>query len=462
MVDKNKMSKKTNKKMTDSFSIKATSRFLLLAVSFIFVTTLQAAPKIQHWVTDNGVRVYFFPAPELPMMDLRVVFDAGSARDGNKHGVALVTNGMLAEGAGDLDTTAIAEQFDSVGASFSNSSHRDMSVLSLRSLTDEKLLNVALDTFRTVLNKPTFPENAFERERKRLLIGLEAEKQSPQSISSLAFFKALYGDHVYANKSNGTEESINALTIADLKTFYKKYFVAKNAVVALVGNLNRQQAEALVNKVTGDLPAGNAAPAIAKVKALTKSDENRIQFPSMQSHILVGQPGMKRGDPDYFPLYVGNHVLGGSGLVSILAEEIREKRGLAYSSYSYFSPMRENGPFIMGLQTKNSSVDEALSVLKATLEKFVKEGPPVKEFEATKQNLVGGFALKISSNSKIVENLASIGFYGLPLDYLDQYISNVEAVTLAQVKDAFKRRLNVNNLVTVVVGDSSQAKAKSE
>ena len=435
--------------------------FLLLLVSFFFVSNVQATPKIQHWVTDNGVRVYFFAAHELPMMDLRIVFDAGAARDSKqKQGVALLTNGMLAEGAGGLDTGAIAERFDSVGASFSNSSHRDMSVLSLRSLTEKKLLDKALDTFKLVLNQPDFPKDAFERERNRLLVGLEAEKQSPRAIATRAFFKALYGNHVYANKTNGTLETVNTITVEDLKAFYKKYFVAKNAVVALVGDLTRQQAEKLVTRVTADLATGAAAPAIPPVPDLSKAVDERIQFPSMQSHILVGQPGIKRGDPDYFPLYVGNHVLGGSGLVSILADEIREKRGLAYSSYSYFSPMREKGPFIMGLQTKNSTVNEALNVLKATLKKFVNEGPPEKAFEATKKNLVGGFALRISSNGKIVENMASIGFYGLPLDYLDKYIANVEAVTLAQVKDAFKRRINVNKLVTVVVGDSSQATAK--
>ncbi len=429
----------------------------VLIIGLFSVAASQAAPKIQHWVTDNGVRVYFFPAPELPMMDLRVVFDAGATKDGKKLGLALLTNGMLAEGAGGFDTTVIAEQFDSVGASFSNSSHRDMSVVSLRSLTERKLLDTALGMFKTVLNEPDFPEAAFERERKRLLIGLESEKQSPKVIAKLAFFKAIYGDHVYANKTNGTVDTVSALTVSDLKAFYKKYFVAKNAIVALVGDVSRAQAEAIVKQVTGDLSAGNAAPAIAKVKPLTAAKNVRIQFPSMQSHILVGQPGMKRGDPDYFPLYVGNHTLGGSGLVSILAEEIREKRGLAYSSYSYFSPMRENGPFIMGLQTKNASVEEALTVLKVTLTKYVNEGPTEKEFEATKMNLTGGFALKISSNRKIVENLASIGFYGLPLDYLDQYIENVEAVTLDQVKDAFKRRLDVSKLVTVVVGDSDQS-----
>lgn len=432
---------------------------LLLLLSISFAT--QAAPKIQHWVTDNGVRVYFFPAPELPMMDLRIVFDAGAARDGDKNGVALMTNGMLAEGAGEWDAGQIAERFDGTGAVFGNSSHRDMSVLSLRSLTDKALLDTALETFKTVLTQPSFPKEAFERERKRLLIGLESKKQSPDAISSKAFYKALYGDHPYSQEATGTEETVKALSIADLKAFYEQYFVAKNAVVALVGALDRDQAEQIVNFVTNDLAKGQIAEKIKPVNDLASANENFIPFPSTQSHITLGQPGVKRGDPDYFPLYVGNHVLGGSGLVSTLSDEIREKRGLAYSSYSYFVPMRESGPFIMGLQTKNQSADEALAVLRQVLAEFVEKGPSQEDLNAAKKNLTGGFALRIASNGKIVENLASIGFYGLPLNYLDKFISNVESVTLAQVKDAFKRRINPEKMVTVVVGDSGQAQVQA-
>lgn len=422
----------------------------------LFVTSIQAAPKIQHWVTDNGVRIYFFPTHELPMMDFRVVFDAGAARDGEKHGLALLTNGLLAEGAANWNASEIAEQFEGVGATFSNSSHRDMAVLSLRSLTDPKLLNVATKAFSTVLTAPSFPQKAFDRERNRLLISLERQKQSPDSISNKAFYEALYEKHPYAHLATGDIDSVKSINVNDLKTFYKKYYVSQNAVVALVGDLTRKQAEALVDQIFKSMGSGVRAPKIAPVPTLSENKNVDIFFPSTQSHILLGQPGIKRGDNDYFPLYVANHVLGGSGLVSTLSDEIREKRGLAYSSYSYFVPMREKGPFIMGLQTKNESAGEALTVLREVLRKFVNNGPTQAELDAAKKNLVGGFALRIASNKKIVENLASIGFYQMPLDYLDTYIKNIESVTLDQVKNAFKRHINPDKMATVVVGDAKK------
>ncbi len=429
---------------------------LLMIFLFVFAGSVFAAPKIQHWTTNNGAAVFFFPAPTLPMMDLRVVFDAGSAREGEKHGVALLTNGMLSEGAGDWSTTEIAERFEGVGAAFSNSSHRDMSVVSLRSLTEKELLATALETFKVVLSKPTFPAEAFERERRRLLIGLESQKQSPDAISDKTFYQTLYGDHPYAHQSSGEIETVEKITLDDLVSFYQQYFVAKNATIAIVGDLTREQAEEIAQAVVQDLPEGNAVAKLPAVNELSKATSVSINFPSSQSHLLVGQVGVTRTDPDYFPLYVGNHVLGGSGLVSTLSDEIREKRGLAYSSYSYFLPMRQQGPFLLGLQTKNESVDEAITVLRDVLTEFVNNGPSQEDLDAAKKNLSGGFALRIASNKSIVDNLASIGFYGLPLDYLDQYISNIEAVSLEQVKDAFKRRINPEKLVTVVVGDSGQ------
>lgn len=430
-------------------------RIFLVILLFVSATAF-AAPKIQHWTTSNGARVYFFPADSLPMMDLRVVFDAGAARDGDKHGLALLTNGLLAEGAGEWNTDQIAGRFDGVGASFSNSSHRDMSVLSLRSLTKEDLLQTALETFKVVLTQPTFPEDAFERERRRLLIGLEQQKQSPDAISDKTFYETLYQGHPYGHMPTGEIETVKNISRDDLKAFYEKFFVAKNAVVAIVGDLSRVQAEKVAEDIMSGLPTGEAAAALPDVASLGEAKKVEVSFPSTQSHLLVGQPGITRNDPDYFPLYVGNHVLGGSGLVSILSDEIREKRGLAYSSYSYFIPMSEKGPFIMGLQTKNESVQESLTVLRDVLKDFVNNGPSKEQLNAAKKNLTGGFALRIASNSKIVENLASIGFYNLPLDYLDQYIPKVEAVTLEQVKDAFKRRINPDKLVTVIVGDTGQ------
>jgi zinc protease len=386
------------------------------------------------------------------MVDIQVVFDAGSARDAGKDGLAVLTNGLLAEGAGKLDADAIAEKFDSIGARFSNSALRDMSVVSLRTLTDKKLLATALDTFATVLQQPTFPADALERVRNQMLIGLQDEAQSPGAIAEKNFFRALYGNHPYASPSDGSNESVKALTRDDVVNFYRRHFVARNAVVAIVGAVDRQQAERIAEQITRSLPAGEAAPALPAVQSLAKAEKIHLSHPSTQTHVLMGQPALRRNDADYFPLYVGNFILGGSGFTSRITSEVREKRGLAYSAYSYFLPMREQGPFMLGLQTRNATADEALKVLHETLEQFVKEGASDKELEAAKRNITGGFALNVDSNSDIVGHLAMIGFYRLPNDYLDTFIERVNAVTTAQIRDAFARRIAPDHMVTVTVG----------
>ncbi len=414
-----------------------------------------ATPKIQTWETPNGARVFFVPAPEIPMVDLQVVFDAGAARDGDKPGLAVMTNSMLNEGAGKLDADAIAEKFDSLGARQGNTAERDMSMFSLRSLSDSAKLQPAAELLALMFNEPTLPADGFGRMKNQMLINIQAQKQSPDEIASEAFFRAIYGNHPYASDPGGTEESVKALTPEDVRRFMAKFYVARNAVVAIVGALDRPAAEALANTVVGKLAAGERAPALPPVENLDKAETVKIDHPSTQTHVLVGVPGMTRGDPDYFALYVGNHILGGNGLVSRISDEIREKRGLSYSAYSYFMPMRERGPYTIGLQTRTDKTNEALTVLRDTVKTFVEQGPTEKELVASKKNITGGFALRVDSNKKIADYLALIGFYGLPLDYLDHFIARINAVTLAQVRDAFKRRVDLNKTVTVTVGKQS-------
>ncbi len=422
-----------------------------LAAALLCSSTF-AAPQIQQWQTANGARVFFVPAPEIPMVDAQVVFDAGSARDLAKPGVAVLTNGMLNEGAGDKNADAIAEQFASLGARQGNSAERDMATFSLRSLTDPAKLVPAADLLALILKQPSFPQDAFARVQSNALVGLQAQKQSPEAIASEAFFKAVYGAHPYAGDPSGTEASVKALTVDDLKAFYTQYYVARNAVVAIVGAVDRAGAEKLANTLVGGLPEGAAAAKLPEVAALVDASVVKLSHPSTQTHVLLGQPGLRRADPDYFALYLGNHILGGNGLVSRINDEIREKRGLSYSAYSYFMPMRERGPYILGLQTRTEKTDEAIEVLRDTLEKFVKDGPTAKELDASKKNITGGFALRVDSNKKIADYLALIGFYNLPLDYLDTFIARMNAVTLQQVKDAFKRRIEPGKMVTVIVG----------
>lgn len=414
-----------------------------------------AAPQIERWETANGARVYFVQAMELPMVDIQLVFDAGSARDGGKAGLAALTSALLDDGAGDLDADAIAAGFEDLGAQFGANSLRDMGSLSLRSLSDRAHLEPALDLLALILRAPSFPADAFERERNRMLIALQAQEQSPEDIADNAFYRALYGDHPYASNPLGSAESLQTLTREDAAHFYREYYVARNAVIALVGALDRPQAERIAQRLADGLAAGRRAAPLPPVAPLATAAALHVDYPSTQTHVLMGAAGMTRDDPDYYALYVGNHVLGGSGLVSRISTEIREKRGLAYSAYSYFSPMRAAGPYTLGLQTRSDQTTQALDVLGRTLAGFIQDGPTAAELTASKKNITGGFPLRIASNSNITGNLAMIGFYDLPLDYLDRFNERIEAVTAAAVRDAFQRRVQPGKMVTVTVGSAA-------
>ena len=423
---------------------------LLLCLSAI--PAAHAMPDIQHWVTDNGVRVYFVPAPELPMVDINVTFAAGSVRDDGQPGLARMTNTLLDMGAAGLSADEIATRIESLGAELSTSSVREMAAVSLRSLSDKAHLEPALGILADVIARPNFDKKDFERERERKLVGIRRSEQSPSTVANYTFFQSVYGEHPYAHRVSGTEASVKALKLDAVKAFYKRYYVARNAVVSIVGDLDRKAAAALVEQITGALPAGKRAAALPPVPALTQAFEERILHPSTQTHVRMGAPGMHRGDPDYFPLYVGNHILGGGGLVSRLHEEVREQRGLSYSVNSYFSPMEQDGPYLLSLQTRNDQTNEALAVMRNTLQDFVDKGPTKAELIAAKKNITGGFPLRIASNSGIISHLNMIGFYDLPLDYLDTFNDKVTAVTQQQIKAAFQRRVSPDTMVTIIVG----------
>jgi len=418
----------------------------------------QKSVDIQQWQTKNGVKVLYVHAPELPLLDVNVVFDAGSVRDNNNPGIANLTNGLLSHGSklGNkvLTVDDISERFENVGARFSASTTKDYAALKLRTLTDEQWLSQAVTTLQSIINAPVFERKELERTRKQLLVAIEGRKQSPGTVVKELFYKKLYGKHPYANPSIGTIASIKTMTRRDLMRFYKKYYVAKNTLVTIAGNVDKQQAEQLAEQLTGHLPAGKRATVLSTVKDLSAASSIHKEFPSSQTHIMMGQTGVHRKDKDYFPLYVANHILGGSGFGSRIMEEIREKRGLAYSSYSYFIPMLKRGPFIIGMQTSNKQTDEAMEVLKTTLADFVNDGPSEKELLHSKKNITGGFPLRIDSNKDISNYLTVIGFYNLPLDYLKKFNQRINAVTLAQIKDALKRRIDPDKMLAVTVGAS--------
>lgn len=437
------------------------ARFCYLLL--IIITPVSAIPQIQHWQTTMGARVYFIEAHELPMVDIQVSFDAGSARDPlQKKGLSAMTSSLLAQGAAALDADELSYEFERLGAIYGASTDYDTTSVSLRSLVDKNKLRDAIANLRKVMSEPDFPAQAVERQRKRFLTGIQQKQQSPGAIASETFYAAIYGDHPYAYPPGGTVESITAISRADISAFHRQYYVASNAVIAIVGDMDRAQAEVLAEALTQSLQKGEKAQSLPAVPVLKGPAEIRSRHPSTQTHILLGQPGMKRGDPDYFPLYVGNHILGGSGLVSLLFKEIREKRGLSYGVYSYFSPMRENGPFLAGLSTRADQAEEALQVLRENIKVFVENGPSRSQLDAAKKNITGGFPLRIDSNSNLLGYAAVIGFYDLPLDYLDNFNANIEAVTVEEIKAAFGRRIELDKLVTVMVGPDSSASKEAD
>ena len=429
---------------------------LLRAISLLCLMlsafAVNATPDIQTWKTANGAKVLFVPAPEIPMLDIRVVFDAGSARDAGLSGLAVLTNGLLSEGAAGKTAQQIAEAFESVGAQIDYAVGRDMATIGVRSLTEPRYLDFAIKSLQQVLNQPDFPEKAFQRELSRMKVAVKARQQSPADLAGEAFNKAVFGDHPYAFPTSGSDQSLSKITLADVRQFYKNYYVASNAIVVVVGNVERQQAEEIVSVVVSALPVGEKPPALPEVKPLTEAKKIVIDYPSAQTHIYVGQPGVKRGDKDYFALYVANHPFGGSGFTSRLVEVVRQEHGLAYSVSSYFSPLRQKGAFAMGMQTKTEQTEQALNLLNHELIKYVKYGPEEDELAASLSNISGGFPLKVDSNSKLLAYIAMIGFYDLPLDYLDNFIANVKAVDVKKINDALTRRIHPDKMVTVIVG----------
>jgi len=429
-------------------------QLVCMGAGMLMSAQVWAGLPIQHWQTSTGTEVYFVENHALPILDLAVNFPAGSSRDTReKAGLAGLTQQLLSQGAAGLSDAEISRRFADLGAILGGEQDQDRAGVTLRTLSSPRESSGALELFAKVLQQPEFPQNVLEREQARIISGLQESATQPASLADKAFSAALYGDHPYGIANADTPQSVAAISRDDLVQFYQTYYRADGAVIAIMGDVNKAEASRIAELLAGGLPKGaKVAGTLPPVPYPTQARVEHIAHPASQSHILLGYPGVKRGDADYFALYVGNYILGGGGFVSRLTSEVREKRGLVYSVYSYFMPLAELGPFQIGLQTKREQADEALKVVHETLGNFISQGPTDKELKAAKDNIIGGFPLRIDSNGKILSYLSVIGFYHLPLTYLDDFNKQVAKVTVAQVKDAFARRIAPDKLVEVVVG----------
>lgn len=415
---------------------------------------VQAAPKIETWHTSNGAKVLYVHAPALPMVDIEVRFDAGSARDGQAWGVAAMTAALLDTGTKQHDEETIAEGFNRLGARFGADAGRDSAAFTLRTLTRQGIFEPAVALFAQVLSQPTFPKAPFERVRANTLTALKVADTKPGAVASRLFWRHLYGDHPYGHPVSGTQETVQRLTVAQVQDFYRRYYVARNGQIAIVGDLDRKAAEALAERIMGQLPEGQKAAPLPQPEPLRSAQEIVQPFDASQTHLYIGQLGVRRGDPDYYALFLGNHLFGGAGFSSLLMEEVREKRGLVYGVYSYFVPMRVAGPWLINLSTRNASADEAEQVVRTTLQAFMRHIDPEK-LQAIKDNLLGGWALRFDSNRELLGYISMIGFYDLPLDYLERFPKAIQRLTADEVLRAWRRHIHPDKLLTVRLGQVS-------
>ena len=422
---------------------------IVLLLSPLVSSLAMAGVSIEHWTAPAGAKVYFIETRVIPILDVQIDFAAGGAFvPAGKSGLAGLTRSLLDAGAGDMDEEKIAGRVVDLGARLGGGADSDRASLSLRTLSSKTEREGALDLMRTLLSAPTFPQAVLEREKGRTIASIREAETRPDAIAGKRFAAAIYPDHPYG--VSPTVASVGAVTREDLVAFHRQHYGAKGAVVAIIGDVSRAEAEAIAQRLTEALPPGGGdlvPPAVRQPQRGTI----KIAHPAAQSHIHIGLPAIRRSDPDYFPLLVGNYTLGGGGFVSRLMKEVREKRGYAYSVHSHFAPRKLEGPFEIGLQTRRDQAGDALKVVDQVLGDYIANGPTAKELAAAKKNLVDGLALRMDSNAKLLGYLSAIGFYELPLNYLDEFPARVNAVTAAQVKAAFARHVKAENLVTVVV-----------
>nr|WP_315229542.1 pitrilysin family protein [uncultured Albidiferax sp.] len=441
---------------------KIAAHALFIGASGLFgLNAACAGIPIQHWTQPSGAQVYLVPSPAIPMLDVQIDFDAGSRRDpAPQAGLASLTAGMASEGvravgtAPALDENALGEAWADLGASLDSSASSDRFSFSLRTLTYPDLLEKATALAARQIGEPAFSDSLWQRERQRVAAQLKESATRPATVARRAFAAAVYGTHPYGYEL--TAETLARIGTDDMRAFYARSILPCRATVSLVGAVDRAQADALVTRLLARLPATNCTPlpAVADVQPLTQASDQRIPFDAAQAQVLIGQVGYARSDPAFFALLVGNHILGGGGFGSRLTTEVREKRGLSYSVYSSFAPALHAGAFSIGLQTRPDQAKQAIQVAQDVLKRFVADGPTAAELQAAKDNLQGGFALRIDSNRKLLDNVANIAWNRLPLDYLDHWPAQITRVTQADIQTAFARILQPEKMATIVVGET--------
>lgn len=411
--------------------------------------------NIQSWTLQNGAKILLVERHALPIVDINVAFDAGSRRDdAQKIGVADFAGSLMDMGAGKWNEEDIRRLSSDWAVTVSSFSETEQAGIRIRSLSHKKTLQDALKLGQTILSQPTYPQAVLQREQDRAVLGWKQNQTDPQFLASQAMTRLNYPQHPYGYWAQENEASIKAITRQDLLDFHKRYFRPSTAVVSIVGDVNRSQANKIATQLLADLPQQTVKLSDIPAVSLHKSQNVHINHPASQTRLELSLPVISRDDPDYFALLIGNYTLGAGGFDSLLMKELRDKRGFTYGAYSHFNPMAQKGTFSIGLSTQVANAPEALKVTQQVLADYIAQGPTEAQLQQAKNNIIGGFPMRFDTNNKLLGWLSTIGFYELPLDYLDTYPQKVQALTTEQIRDAWQRRLKVEDLNVVTVGQS--------
>ena len=447
--------------------LRTLKRSFLLFFSFLFILPalfaddLLAMPPVQKTVLSNHLIILHSEDNSLPFITLKLLIDGGSRRDpSGEEGLAYLTSEGLLLGTAAHSLSQINEELDFMGASLNASSGRDYATLNLRVL--RKDLDKALDLFMEVLTQPVFPDEEIKREKQKTLGALQAEEDQPDEVADKAFQKALFLSSPYAHPVNGTKESIPNITREKIMNFYRTWYHPNNFIISVVGDISAAEVKQKISARFEKMQSAEM-PDIPFNDAFAKGPETiRINRDITQANIIIGNEGISRENPDYYAVSVMNYILGGGGFASRLLEEIRNKRGLAYSVASFFDTRKYPGSFQIVLQTKNKSAREAIDIALQQMELIRKEPVSDKELEGAKKYLIGSFPMRIDNQAKLSTFLLLAQYYGLGMDYAEKYPSLIQSVTKEDLLRVAKKYLHPENALFVVVGNLEDAGMNTE
>ena len=427
---------------------------LPLILALALSTTAQAGVDIQRWTTGNGTEVLLVEQHDNPIVDMQVNFKgAGSVfNPEGKSEVAEFTAALLTDGTEKLDEEAFNAAADDIAAQIDSSSGQESSAAVLRSLSRPETLKQAAGLLNQSLTHPRFDPAVFDRRQKEAVTALQQQETTPDYNAGRALTKLAYPDHPYGSGANITTESIRKVNLDDIRAFHRSHYGKDNAIVAIVGDINRKQADRLVKNVLNGLPERSSAAKNVPPVQQQPAQRRDIPFAGEQAQVLLGMPLIKRHDPDYYALVVGNYILGGGGFDSRLMKVLRDRHGYTYGVHSTLEPATESGMFTIGYSTQKKNTKDSLVQAQAVIKQFIEEGPTEEELAQAKANIIGSFPLRFDSNAKLVKYLSIIGYHNLPNDYLEAYPKAIGKLTVEQVKDAWQRRVKPEDLHIVVVG----------